>query len=211
MKRSLGLGLLLVALPLLAGCGGDDSPVSPEIRARKFTFAPEVAPKDREWIQAALDQARPEAASLIDDVDGMVTVRTAAAPTEKWAGLTEQRGEAIYDITLNIAYLNGRRKQDRNVVVLHEFGHVIDFAITPPELRDELAASLPPVGSCVLATHGDCTEPQERFADTFAKWALRGAVSLAGAGYGVASPASLEDWGAPLATLAISIEVSASR
>ena len=106
---------------------------------------------------------------------------------------------------------NASRKQDRNVVVLHEFGHVIDFAVTPPELRDELAASLPPVGSCVQATHGDCTEPQERFADTFAKWALRGAVSLAGAGYGVASPASLEDWGAPLAKLAIAIEVSASR
>jgi len=78
-------------------------------------------------------------------------------------------------------------------------------------LCDELAASLPPVGSCITATHGDCTTPEERFADTFAKWALRGAVSLAGAGYGVASPASLEDWGAPLARLAVELDVSASR
>ncbi len=57
------------------------------------------------------------------------------------------------------------------------------------------------------ASRGDCTAPEERFADTFAKWALRGAVSLAGAGYSVASPASLEDWGAPLARLAIDIDV----
>ena len=56
--------------------------------------------------------------------------------------------------------------------------------------------------------HGDCTVPAERFADTFAKWALRGAVSATGAGYGVATPASLEDWGAPLAKLAIEIEVA---
>ena len=81
--------------------------------------------------------------------------------------------------------------------------------VAPPELRDELAASLPPVGACVTADTGDCTAPEERFADTFAKWALRGAVSLGGAGYGVASPASLEDWGAPLARLAIEIDVSA--
>jgi hypothetical protein len=206
MKRRLGLVRLLTAL---AGCGGDDAPVTAELRARDYVFAPEVSPADQEWIKAALAEARPEAASLIDDIDGMVTVRTAAVPHETWAGVTAQRGPQSYDITLNIAYLNGRRKQDRNVVVLHEFGHVIDFAVTPPELRDELAASLPQVGSCIQATHGDCAEPQERFADTFAKWALRGAVSLNGAGYGLASPASLEDWGAPLARLAIAIEVAA--
>ena len=141
----------------------------------------------------------------------MVTIRTAAAPAAQWAGMTQQRGPEAYDVTFNTAYLNSERKQDRNVVVLHEFGHVIDFAVTPPELRDELAASLPPVGSCVTSVHGDCAAPAERFADTFAKWALRGAVSLNGAGYGLASPASIEDWGAPLAKLAIQIQVSASR
>ena len=88
---------------------------------------------------------------------------------------------------------------------------MIDHALVPPELRDQLAASLPPIGGCVSERTGDCTAPEERFADTFAKWALRGAVSAAGAGYGVATPASLEDWGAPLAALAIEIEVAAAR
>jgi hypothetical protein len=205
MKRSLGVVLLLAAL---AGCGRDDSPVSPEMRARGLTW--HVDASDRAWIEAGLAEARPEAKSLIDDVDGMVTVTTADVPGAPWAGLTRQLAVDAYEITFNTAYLNRERKQDRNVVVLHEFAHVIDFALTPAALRDELAASLPPVGSCVKATHGDCTAPQERFADTFAKWALRGAVSLYGAGYGLASPASLEDWGAPLARLAIEIDVSAA-
>ena len=51
---------------------------------------------------------------------------------------------------------------------------------------------------------GSCAEPAERFADTFAKWALRGGVSAVGAGYEVANPPSLEDWGAPLAALSAS-------
>ena len=205
MKRRLGLVLLVATL---AGCGGDDPPVSAEVRARGLTFASEVAPADRAWIEGALHQARPEAASLIADVDGMVTVRTASAPGAPWVGLARQTGEHAYEISFNLAYLDGGRKLDRNVAVLHEFGHIVDFALTPPQLRDQLAASLPPVGACMQPERGDCTAPQERFADTFAKWALRGAVSLAGAGYGVASPTSLEDWGAPLARLAIDVEVA---
>ena len=52
---------------------------------------------------------------------------------------------------------------------------------------------------------GACAEPAERFADTFAKWALRGGVSAVGAGYEVANPPSLEDWGAPLSALSVSL------
>jgi hypothetical protein len=203
MKRSLGLVLLLAAL---AGCGGDDAPVSPEVRARGLTFAPEVAAADREWIEAALAQARPEAKSLIDDVDGMVTITTPSVKGASWVGMVQQTGAQAYQIQFNLAYLDRDRKQDRNPAVLHEFGHVVDFVLTPPALRDELAASLPPVGSCVKATHGDCTAPAERFADTFAKWALRGAVSTVGAGYSVPMPASIEDWGAPLGLLAARLD-----
>jgi hypothetical protein len=47
--------------------------------------------------------------------------------------------------------------------------------------------------------------PEERFADTFAKWALRGAVSGVGSGYSLATPVSLETWGEPLGLLAIQV------
>jgi hypothetical protein len=46
--------------------------------------------------------------------------------------------------------------------------------------------------------------PEELFADTFAKWALSGAMSV-GSGYGVPMPASIEGWGQPLGALAISL------
>jgi hypothetical protein len=60
----------------------------------------------------------------------------------------------------------------------------------------------------LTAETGDCTAPEERFADTFAKWALRGEVSVIGSGYAVMSPTSLESWGAPLGLLAAQQSVS---
>jgi hypothetical protein len=89
------------------------------------------------------------------------------------------------------------------MVVLHELGHVIDFALVPAALGAALDGQIPRSGPCGLAI--DCERPEERFADTFAKWALNGAVAEIGAGYGIAMPASIEDWGAPLAQLALTL------
>ncbi len=77
----------------------------------------------------------------------------------------------------------------------------------PDGMEQKLAGELPQTGACYTAESGDCTAPAERFADTFAKWALRGAVSAVGSGYSIATPASLEDWGAPLSQLAVQIDV----
>ena len=199
----------LFAVLAFAGCG-EEPPVDPTIRAATFRWDTTVSGKDKRWIQAAVDEARPEARQLIDDIDGMVIVGTYAEPGASEIGLMRPLGEHQYQVVFNLAYLNGDRKIDRATTVLHELGHVIDAAVVPEALRDELAAQVPSTGSCVIPAGGDCTAPAERFADTFAKWALRGAVSLRGAGYGLASPASLEDWGAPLARLAIDIEVATS-
>ena len=114
-----------------------------------------------------------------------------------------------YELRLNVSRLNGSRQIDRDGVTLHELGHVVDLAILDDAVRDRIAAQVPLTGVC----HGeaaDCAAPQERFADTFAKWALRGAVSITGAGYSLPAPASLEDWGAPLSALAIDLEVASS-
>jgi hypothetical protein len=202
------VGLLVLAV---AGCGGAGAPVAPEVKARGLTWSPEVAPADREWIEAALSAARPEAHQLIDDVDGMVEVRTNDEPSARTVGTTQPLAKDRYIVTFNIGVLDADRKIDRAQVALHEFGHVIDFALVDPALRDQLAAALPSTGACYTPDTGDCTAPEERFADTFAKWALRGAVSAVGAGYSVATPASLEDWGAPLSALAISVDVAAGR
>jgi hypothetical protein len=193
--------------PVVSALGPPDTArITEEDRAAGATFAPQVAAADRAWIEAAIASARPEAQALIGQVDGLVVFRTVLGGDP--LGLTSTRflGDvASFTIDLNIAELDGRRVQDRNVVVLHELGHVIDHALVPQALGARLEAAIPPAGACAqgaVVLSGSCTEPAERFADTFAKWALRGAVSVAGAGYGVPNPPSLEDWGAPLIALA---------
>jgi hypothetical protein len=84
--------------------------------------------------------------------------------------------------------------------------------LVPDSLVHELDEGVPR-GECQSTVEhtGACTAIEERFADTFAKWALGGAVSMAGSGYGIPTPASLEDWGAPLGQLAARLNVEARR
>jgi hypothetical protein len=178
------------------------------LKAASFAFDASVTPQDQAWILAAVTKVRPEARQLIDDVDGMVTISTYSEPGGDAVGTAQQVGNHLFQVRFNLAYLDGERKADRDKTVVHELGHVIDFALMPAGMRDQLAAQLPSSGTCFTADTGDCTAPEERFADTFAKWALRGAVSAYGAGYSTLSPASLETWGTPLAQLAIQVEVA---
>jgi hypothetical protein len=177
--------------------------VSAEARAATLTFAPSVKPADRAWIMAAIQSARPEAQRLIAEIDGLVQIRTDLPPGEAIGLATMSEEGAV--VNFDVASLNGHRALDRNVVVLHELGHVIDFQLVSDELVASLDQKIPRVGTCdasaALPT-GACTVTEERFADTFAKWALRGRISLAGSGYGIPAPASIEDWGAPLGLLA---------
>jgi hypothetical protein len=176
--------------------------LSAEQRAATLTFAPEVAQKDRAWVLAAIGRARPEAQRLISEIDGLVEIRT-DLPRGDAIGLARMSmDEAI--VSFDVRSLNGDRAIDRDVVVLHELGHVVDFQLVPDDVVAELDRGIPRGGDChatALPT-GACTAVEERFADTFAKWALRGRISLAGSGYGIPAPASIEDWGAPLGLLA---------
>ncbi|MGH2948963.1 MAG: hypothetical protein ACRDPC_22380 [Solirubrobacteraceae bacterium] len=182
--------------------------ITPDIRAEGLRFAPDVSERDRAWILAAIAAARPEAQILIDEVDGLVQVRTHSnqGDTIGWA----RSGPHGSVISVDTAALNGDRALDRNVVVLHELGHVIDYVLVPDELVARLDQGIPR-GECAPGSEpfGACAIAEERFADTFAKWALRGAVSLAGSGYGIPTPTSLEGWGAPLGRLAVELRVAA--
>ena len=187
---------------ILTTSDGDTVDITGPARAAGLVFAPDVAPGDQAWITEAIGRARPEAARLIAEVDGLVRVGTfAAAGTTLGVTRSHERG---FDVDFNITHLDGERAGDRTTVVLHELGHVIDFALVPAAVDAKLDALIPRGGPCGLAL--DCDVVEERFADTFAKWALNGAVSEFGAGYGIALPPSLEDWGAPLAQLALALE-----
>lgn len=180
--------------------------LTPAVKAAGFSFDSSVTDGDRQWILAAIAQARPEAQQLIGAIDGLVTIRTVNEPNAPYVGVAEQ---GTNDVSFNVAFLNGERVADRTSTVLHELGHVIDFELIPEDQMKLLAEKIPSSGACLTAETGDCTVPEERFADTFAKWALRGAVSTVGAGYSVMSPASLEEWGAPLGLLAAQMRLSA--
>jgi len=202
-----GLVVLGTLQPLVTGdaqsdgrlttADGDTVEIGDEARAAGLEFAPGVTPADRAWILESVTRARPEAARLIAEVDGLVVVGTFAVGGST-LGIT-RGNERGFTVDLNVAYLNGESVADRATVVLHELGHVIDFALVPAATNAQLDAGIPRGGPCGDAV--DCDRPEERFADTFAKWALGGAVSEVGAGYGIPVPASIEDWGAPLADL----------
>jgi hypothetical protein len=207
LRRVAGM-LAACTAAAFTGCGAGEHAIDPQVKAASFTFDASVSPQDRQWILDAVAKVRPEARQLIDDVDGMVTISTFSEPGGAAVGSAQQVGEHRFQVRFNLAYLDGERKADRDATVVHELGHVIDFALMPEGMREQLAGPLPSSGACFTADTGDCTAPEERFADTFAKWALRGAVSAAGAGYSTLAPTSLETWGAPLATLAVQVDVA---
>ena len=185
----------------LTTADGDTVEITDAARADGLRFTAAVAPADRAWIEAAIARARPEAARLIAEVDGLVQVG-ADVGAEGALGVTRS-GPRGFAIDLDLARLDSDRAMDRATVVLHELGHVIDFALVPAAVNASLDAQVPRGGPCGLAI--DCDLLEERFADTFAKWALNGAVSEVGAGYGIAMPASIENWGAPLAEIALGL------
>jgi hypothetical protein len=195
------LGARMKADPGVAASGVAE--ISEETRAAGLTFAPDVKPADRAWILAAIATARPEAQRLIAEIDGLVEIRTDLPYRGAAIGLAQMSGEGAI-VSFDVHSLNSDRAIDRNVVVLHELGHVIDFQLVSDELVAQLDQGIPRGGSCqgsILPVHA-CTAVEERFADTFAKWALGGRISLAGSGYGVPAPSSIEDWGAPLGLMA---------
>ena len=186
---------------VLTTSDGDTVDVTESARAAGLRYAASVTPAQREWISAAIARARPEAARLIAEVDGLVTIGAYAEHGET-LGIT-RGSERGFTVDFNVARLDGDSAMHRATVVLHELGHVIDFALVPEDLNTALDAQIPRGGPCGLAI--DCELMEERFADTFAKWALKGAVAEIGAGYGIAMPRSLEDWGAPLAKLGFAL------
>ena len=176
--------------------------IGAEARARGLTYAPGISPGDRAWIEAAIAQVRPEAAALIAEVDGLVTVGPLASGSAGGAIGLASGGPGGFTIDLDLARLDNDLAMERNAAVVHELGHIVDFALVGDELLTQLNAGIPQGGACGLAIN--CDSPEERFADTFAKWALRGAFSI-GSGYGVPMPASIEGWGQPLGALALTL------
>lgn len=171
-------------------------------RARAMTFDPSVPPAAQKIVTDAIAAARPEARRLIDLVDGIVTVKVGPTGSES-VGVTSGNGER-FDVVLDLDLVNqqhGPRGISR--LVLHEFGHVVDYAIVPTALDSQLNAGIPTGYACVPGQPtSSCAPREERFAETFAKWANGDIGINLNIGYAVMPPTvDLDTWGAPLATL----------
>ena len=184
----------------LAGRNGAE--LVPAIRGQGLNFDPAVSTDARQRIADAITHARPEAQRLIALVDGLATVRVGPTPSGS-LGVTEGNGEH-FDVTLDL-YTVLRENGERGVarLVLHELGHVIDYAIVPSDLDTRLAAGIPLGYSCVPGEPTSaCAPREERFAETFAKWATGDIGINLNIGYQVLPPSvDLDTWGAPLAAL----------
>ena len=87
--------------------------------------------------------------------------------------------------------------------VLHELGHVVDHALLTDDVMAGLDAGIPAGWGCDDGKLGACANREERFAESFAKWALGDIGVNLDIGYKVPPPAApLAVWGAPLARLA---------
>ncbi len=160
-----------------------------------------VAPGDERVVLTAVAGARPEARRLLDAVTGLVTVRVGPAGATA-AGYT-QTTPTGYDVQLDLGLVSqalGSRGIDR--LVLHELGHVVRFALVDPALLRTLDAGIPHGYGCEDGTTGACAKPEERFAESFSKWAMGDIGVNLDIGYKVLPPSyGLEAWAAPLTRL----------
>jgi hypothetical protein len=176
--------------------------LTPATRRAGLRFDSSVAQGDRAAVVAAVAAARPEARALVDLVDGLVDVRVGPVGGHA-VGITEV-DEPGYRVDLDLGLVSSRYGE-RGIqrVVLHELGHVVDHALVPDTLAAGLDADIPTGLGCDEGTMGACADREERFAETFAKWALGDIGVNLDIGYKVPPPAlALSVWGAPLAALA---------
>jgi hypothetical protein len=178
--------------------------MTPAQRAGSLRFATTVTPADRRWVEQTYADLRPSARRLIDAIDGRVTI----APFHVGGvaiGLAASHptGSTVY---LDFGAIDRMLPSVREHVLTHELGHVVDYVLIPDELRDELDRQIPRTAGSPCHPQqfglGNCAPVAERFADTFAKWALRNPAYWMPVGYRVEPPPSLDEWGRPLEALA---------
>jgi len=176
--------------------------LTPEQRAAGLGFDATVAAADRASVLAALAAARPDAQRLIGLVDGLVDLH-AGRPSAGAAGETVVGGTSgRYPVTLDLAGVRARwGERGAARLVLHELGHVVDHALLPDALVAQLDAAIPQGLGCDRGIGGACASREERFAESFAKWATNDIGVNIDLGYQVPPP-SLATWGAPLTAFA---------
>ena len=174
--------------------------IKAKARSAGFTYGPSVTVADRAAIEAAIAGARPEAQRLVAIVDGLTTIDLGPGQ-DGGAGTATDLGDR-YEVVLDLATVAPMGPRAVSRLVLHELAHVVDYALVKDELLLALDAQVPPGYVCEEGRVGSCAPKEERFAETFAKWATGDIGVDIYLGYKVLPPnVPLDDWGVPLSGL----------
>jgi len=169
--------------------------------AAPLAFDPSIASSDQDIVRRAVAEARPEARRVVELVAGLVTISISDLGSSV-AGQT-QPTDSGYDVVLDLGGVyRGAGMRGVRRLVLHELAHVIDHALVGGDLEAQLDAATPPGFGCDDGNAGGCAAREERFAESFAKWATGDIGNDLYLGYRVPPPRSLSGWGAPLSVLA---------
>jgi hypothetical protein len=173
------------------------------VRAAPLRFADSVTLEDRQLILGAIAAMRPEARRVVDLVDGMVVMHVGVPPSATALGTAEHRGHGDYAVTLDLPKIwQAGGQRGVRTAVAHELAHVIDFALVQERVLASLDAGIPRGDLCDEHGRGGCAPPEERFAETFAKWATGDLGFELYMGYSVPAPLEpLETWAQPLSAL----------
>ena len=193
--------VVLAAALALSGQAQRAVPHGPDAPARTtFAYTAAAGAGDQQLFRDAVAVARPEAQRLIARVAGHVEVSFDAVARGRALGVTSSRGDGEYHVDIDVPgsmAAGGPRAVQR--VVLHELGHVVDLALLSDGLRATLDGQFPAGYACPAS---GCADRRERFAETFAKWALGDIGASLYVGYAVPPPVvTLDRWGEPLAAL----------
>ncbi len=165
-----------------------------------LTFDSSIAVSDQQIVRRAVAEARPEARRLVELVAGVVTVSINPLGSGV-AGQTRPTDDG-YDVVLDLGGVyRGAGMRGVRRLVLHELAHVIDHALVGSDLEAQLDSATPPGFGCDDGNSGGCAAREERFAESFAKWATGDIGNDLYLGYRVPPPRSLSGWGAPLDVL----------
>lgn len=168
--------------------------------AAPLRFSGAIAPSDQQTVRQVIAEARPAARRLVELVAGLVTI-TVGRRDARTAGAAGPTADGYgVDLDLGGVYRSSGMRGLRRLV-LHELAHVIDHALVGSELEAELDAATPPGFGCEGANSGGCAAREERFAESFAKWATGDIGNDLYIGYRVPPPTSLAGWGDPLAEI----------
>lgn len=168
--------------------------------AAPLRFAPQIAESDRQVVLGAIAEARPEARRLVDLVAGLVTVDVGPSRPGTAGMMTALDDRYVVRLDLGAVHRHlGMRGVRR--LVLHELAHVVDAALVPAALEEQLDRATPAGFGCDDGTSGGCAAREERFAESFAKWATGDIGVDVHLGYRVPPPPL--SWGDPLARVGV--------